>query len=256
MRIKSNKKIFSNSFIYNFFNFSKPQFSIANYNVLAPLFIFNKTRRLMVARTKRILRKRSVASKVWVKLGRIVFLFKKSLNSRMGKGIGSFFSVRRWLGAGSRLMSFYTKRSGFCKFVLRYIRARVQVPVSLFVLRNKNLFEFREVSYKFKKFKRVKLQRNRRLLVFKKMKRSKKKSLFRRLTLFLWKTSHRDFFFSDDCCDAASCKRRKTRYYLRSSKWVVKRGRRVLRGYRLLKKFYIYRSFYDRRFDVNMVNSV
>lgn len=218
MRIKSNKKIRISSLSYNFFTFDKPQFNVVNYNILSSLFIFNKTRRLMVARTKRLLKKKSTASKVWVKLGKIVFLFKKALNSRMGKGTGSFFSVRRWLNAGSRLMSFYSKRSGFTKLVLRYIRARLNVPVTFFVLHSKNVFKFRKIPVKFKRFKRIILRKDNRYYSVFNYKFTKKQIFLFRLTHVLWKIKQRPYFFDDEVFEAASYKKAKVRYFFKSNK--------------------------------------
>lgn len=64
MRVRTGKKVFNNSLSYTFFTFDKIQFHIVNYCLLASSFIFNKTRRLMVARTKRLLKKKAIASKM------------------------------------------------------------------------------------------------------------------------------------------------------------------------------------------------
>lgn len=231
MRVKSCKKIRISSLSYNFFNFDKKQFNIVNYNILSSLFIFNKTRRLMVARTKRLLKKKATASRVWVKLGKIVFLFKKALNSRMGKGTGSFFSVRRWLNAGSRLMSFFSRRSGFTKLVLRYIRARLQVPVTFFVLHSKNVFKFRKVPAKFKRFYRLKLRKNKRYYSVFNYKFNRKKIFLFRLTHVLWKIKQREYFIDDDIFDVASYKKSKQRFFYKTNKLAFKLWKRRQKNY-------------------------
>lgn len=120
-----------------------------------------------------------------MKLGKIVFLFKKALNSRMGKGTGSFFSVRRWLNIGSRLMSFYTRRAGFYKLVLRYIRARLQVPVSFSVVKSKNFFRFRKLKTKVKRFRRMKLHKDKKFYIKYNHKFTKKRHFLFKLTHIL-----------------------------------------------------------------------
>jgi len=99
-------------------------FSILVYNKL-PIFLFTKFRRYLIARSKKNLNFNNNLNKVWVRLGLLVFLFKKPINSRMGKGGGSLFSSRRYVFANSLLFYITTKKKFNFLFKLNYINSRV-----------------------------------------------------------------------------------------------------------------------------------
>lgn len=94
-------------------------------------FFFNKTRRFFVARTKRLLKRIKTVTHVWVKLGRLIYFFKKAVNSRMGGGDGSFYSVRRLFLSGSVLAKYSSKRHGFKSLALRHLLSKLKVNVKV-----------------------------------------------------------------------------------------------------------------------------
>ena len=126
--IKSNFKLIS-------FNYQITNFDIRDevfYVNTDSYHLYNKLRRLMVARTKRILKRNKITNIVWVKLGKIVSIFKKGLNQRMGKGDGSFFSVKRLYNSGSYLIYFLSKRSGFKKILYNYVKSKITKNIKIF----------------------------------------------------------------------------------------------------------------------------
>jgi hypothetical protein len=68
----------------------------------------------------------------------------------MGKGVGSFFSVRRFCSGGSVLLNYFTKRPGLNDLVFRYMSARFSVPIKRFFIRTKSRFTFKLLKLKFK----------------------------------------------------------------------------------------------------------
>jgi len=116
-------------------------------------FLLNKIRRLMVARTKRILKKKSITKIIWFKLGKLVSIFKKGLNMRMGKGDGSFFSVRRFYQYGSYILTFRSKRHGFNKFIFRYVKAKLNKNITIYIKKKYNFFKFKLRGENLKKQK-------------------------------------------------------------------------------------------------------
>lgn len=86
----------------------------------------------MVARSKRVLKGIKGVSEVWVRLGNLVYISKKPLNSRMGKGNGSLFSIRRFIHAGSKILKHLSYRSGLNDVVLTYIKSRVVTGIKYY----------------------------------------------------------------------------------------------------------------------------
>ena len=91
------------------------------YRLKKTIFFYNKLRRLMIGRFKRVIKKKKITKVFWVNFGKIVFLFKKGLNMRMGGGSGSFFSQRRSIACGSTFLYYFSKRRGFSNNIIKQI---------------------------------------------------------------------------------------------------------------------------------------
>jgi hypothetical protein len=107
---------------------------LVHYVNVTGCYFFNKTRRLFVARSKRVLRDRKVASAFWVKIGRLSFICKKAKNSRMGGGTGTFFSVRRFMEGGSAMAKYKSFRRGLYSIVINNLRRKLPTLVKVFVI--------------------------------------------------------------------------------------------------------------------------
>lgn len=147
----NNKKTNLFKIKYNNSFTNKINFDQIFYICKNSFFLLNKIRRLLIARTKRILKKKQITKVVWFKLGKLVNIFKKGLNNRMGKGDGSFFSVRRFYQYGSYVLTFRSKRYGFNNFVIRYVKAKLNKNILIFVKKYYNLFKLKLRSEGLKK---------------------------------------------------------------------------------------------------------
>jgi hypothetical protein len=138
----------------NNINKTKFNYNITNIDLRDEIFyvnresyhLYNKLRRLMVARTKRILKKNRITKIVWVSLGKIISIFKKGLNQRMGKGDGSFFSVKRLYYSGSYLIYFFSKRYGFSKILQRYIKSKITNKLKIFYKKKINKIKINKIK--------------------------------------------------------------------------------------------------------------
>lgn len=91
------------------------------YLLKKTIFFFNKLRRLMIGRFKRVIKKKKITKVFWVNFGKIVYIFKKGLNMRMGGGSGSFFSQRRFISCGSIFLYYFSKRQGYSSLIVKQI---------------------------------------------------------------------------------------------------------------------------------------
>jgi hypothetical protein len=130
--------------------------------------LLNKIRRLMLARVKKIIKKKKIIKNFWFKLGHLTYIFKKGLNLRMGKGDGSLFSIRRIYHSGSFILIFKSIRYGYNNFIFRYIKSKLSTNVSVYCnffkdtryFSKKSKKVFKKLIYFFKKSKKFFLRFN------------------------------------------------------------------------------------------------
>lgn len=102
-----------------------------SYHPLRTIVFFNKLRRLMIGRLKRIIKRKKISKIFWVNYGKTIYLYKKGLNMRMGGGTGSLFSSRKVLTCGGTFIYYFAKRAGYSNLLLKQIATKFCAKVAI-----------------------------------------------------------------------------------------------------------------------------